>query len=59
MKKYKINKMTTNKRWLFGGSTDNYKERVEEFEAMKGKDGVKGLRVTDTETNEVVFEYIF
>lgn len=63
MKKYKINKVTSNNpsgnmQWRFAGSTTDYKKVVEEFEAMKGRDGVKGLRITDTETNTVVYERI-
>jgi hypothetical protein len=59
MKKYKINNINSaNMHWKFAGSTDNYKERVELFEIMKGRDGVKGLRITDTETNKVIYEKI-
>ena len=57
MKRYKINKNTGDlSGWKYRGSTDDYTEVVQEFETIGYKIGLKGLRITDTETNEIIYE---
>ena len=58
MKRYKINKASRAQgmRWRYAGKTDDYKAIVEEFN--KYPTTGDGIRVTDTETNEVIYEQI-
>ena len=57
MKRYKINKQTgKTKNWKYGGIADNYDSIIEEFETENGAFGVYGLRITDTETNIIIYQ---
>lgn len=64
-KRYKINKpaiMVTSTiaksgtKWEYAGRTDNIEKAVNRYESMR--DYELGIRITDTETNKVVYEDI-
>ena len=65
MKKYKINvshrvnskASGSGVKWEYRGKTDDWKEKVETIQKGLGsqKEGT-GIRVTDTETGEIVYE---
>ena len=65
MKRYKINRAyKTNKsvsktglKWKYEGKTDDWQSVVDDYNNYPTVTG-DGIRVTDTETNEVIYEHI-
>ena len=65
MKKYKINVATkVNKQasksgilWRYAGTVSDYESRLADWRSGKGFDfNYPGIRITDTETNQVIIE---
>ena len=65
MKKYKVNKARKYNggvKWEYRGKTEDWKAIVQEFEQDIENNGIWyyiGIRITDTETNEIVFEKMY
>jgi len=56
MKRYKVNKRTgTTKVWKYSGMADDSNEIIRDFERMNGRDGVTGLKITDTATGKIIY----
>jgi len=56
MKRYKVNKRTgTAKVWKYAGMADDFNEIIRDFERMNGRDGVIGIKITDTTTGKIIY----